>query len=157
MRIGNFPATILVLTAINLVSALAAAQELPAQVPPPPPPPPEELLPSPRSTDPPEVRVGPGDWVDPQGGVWKFDGLRWRVLWENGKWYPVIPPGPLPCWQKENFGKGWTAVLPPGSSTWHVIPPSMAFMPPPGPPLGPPPAPPPTVRNWRCFKRWQAH
>jgi hypothetical protein len=71
------------------------------------------------------------EWRDPEGTHWRFDGLRWRVLWTDKHWYPVIPPGPLPLWQHEDLGKGWSQILPPGSSTWHIVPPTPYHMPPP--------------------------
>lgn len=100
-----------------------------------------EELPPPRPAQPNGLQlVQPGEWLGPDGTRWLFDGLRWKVLWENGKWYPVIPPGPLPCWKQADFGMGWLGVLPPNSSIWHVVPPSYALMPPPSalPPLPPP-------------------
>jgi hypothetical protein len=72
------------------------------------------------------------EWTDPEGTRWKFDGLRWRVLWIDNKWYPVIPPGPVPLeWRREDLGQGWSEVLPPRSSGWHIIPPNLSYMPPP--------------------------
>ena len=100
-----------------------------------------ELLPAPRPAIPNgEFAPVPGEWVGPDGARWMFDGLRWKVLWENGRWYPAIPPGQLPCWKTADFGMGWVGVLPPNTSIWHVVPPSFALMPPPSalPPLPPP-------------------
>jgi len=124
-----------------------------------------EPAPTPRSV--PDVVPGPGgwkldtkadEWSDPEGTRWKFDGLRWRVLWIDKKWYPVIPPGPVPLdWRREDLGQGWSEVLPPDSSGWHIIPPTTFSMPPPfvfPPPIAAPGAGP--ARPQRLFRRrWQ--
>jgi hypothetical protein len=124
-----------------------------------------ESAPAPRVA--PEVVPGRGDWkldakseewIDPEGTRWKFDGLRWQVLWIDKKWYPVIPPGPLPGhWRWEDLGQGWSEVLPPNASGWHIIPPSPFFMPPPfvfPPPVAMPGAGP--NRPQRLFtRRWR--
>jgi hypothetical protein len=115
----------------------------------------------------PESVEGPGgwrldpksdEWTDLEGTRWKFDGLRWRVLWIDNQWYPVIPPGPLPGhWRQEDLGQGWSEVLPPNSSGWHIIPPSAFHMPPPfvfPPPVAMPGAGP--ARPQRLFtRRWR--
>jgi len=99
-----------------------------------------------------------GEWTDIEGTKWKFDGLRWRVLWIDQKWYPVIPPGPIPLdWRREDLGQGWSEVLPPNLTSWHIIPPAPALLPPPfflapdvwGPGAGP-------SRPQRLFtRRWR--
>jgi hypothetical protein len=93
----------------------------------------EQVLPEPRTVNgAPGWSFDPvsGVWRHPQGTIWRFDGLQWRVLWEDNHWYPVLPPIPLPsCWQRVDFGEGWGGVL--HSTKWHVIPPSYIDMPPP--------------------------
>jgi hypothetical protein len=98
------------------------------------------------------------EWTDAEGTRWKFNGLRWRVLWIDNKWYPVIPPGPLPLeWRREDLGQGWSEVLPPHASGWHIVPPSVFSMPPPY--LFPPPVVMPgagPARPQRLFtRRWR--
>lgn len=119
-----------------------------------------EVLPSPRTANPSgnwEFTPHAGEWIDPHGMRWMFDGLRWRVLWQaapaaSSTWYPVIPPGPLPCcWRTVDFGSGWLGVLTCSSSKWHLVPPSLAHMPPPW--ALPEPAPPPCHArhsSWRA-------
>lgn len=116
-----------------------------------------EELPPPRPAEPGGVAMPPpGGWIGPDGAHWMFDGLRWKVLWENGKWYPAIPPGPLPCWKTADFGMGWKGVLPPNSSIWHVVPPSFALMPPPA--ALPPMPPPPHHRvGYSGYRGWRGH